>query len=621
MANIELVLRATSGAVPGHVYLVLGGDSTQPQVIFDSATSGVMVFSGSAVGVYDNAVNRGIVQQAGVLFDVSATKTLATLATAWSPSQLKPVDKRAVWQAALAAGIDVRPRWQRSQVSPVDKSAPWQQGKAAAVDASTQWQKTKVTPLNKTAWWDVAQPVDHVATLAFDYAKFTPRSRTALWDGLPKAVNNVLAMPFDDKAKVQNLNRIAPWDTANMVRSYGGTWSFVIEQNPPPYVQPRDTNLVLCRLQPRFPSGVIALVLGGDPCIQPINTTAILPARFYMSAHEITAQLLPSGVTIQINDITVAASQGSFCRTFSASGHISLFDQLVPTSGLPQQIRFYIDGIGFVFVVGSVRKTEAFGKKSVQFTGRSVTSLLAAPYAREATWFNSTAQTAQQLAENVLQYSGVTLDWGVPDWLVPAGAWSHRGTPLSAVQAIAESIGGYVQSHRTLPILQVRHPYPELAGGLPGGPWNWYAAGVTPEVSLASEALMTIGTERRDEADINAVYVRGTNQGVFRLVKRIGTAGEKLAGMVTDPLITHDTAAQQRGLSVLGAAGAKHFIDFELPILTGSGQPGILDVGQLALVNQSSPWRGRVRGVSASATFGGKVRQTINVERHLEIAP
>ncbi len=619
MANIELVLRATSGAVPGHVYLVLGGDSTQPQVIFDSATSGVMVFSGSAVGVYDNAVNRGIVQQAGVLFDVSATKTLATLATAWSPSQLKPVDKRAVWQAALAAGIDVRPRWQRSQVSPVDKSAPWQQGKAAAVDASTQWQKTKVTPLNKTAWWDVAQPVDHVAALAFDYAKFTPHSRAAPWDGLPKAVNNVLAMPFDDKAKVQHLNRIAPWDTAKTVSSYGGAWSFVIEQNPPPYVQPRDAHLLLCSVQPRFGNGVIALVLGGDPRIAVTETTAILPARFYMSAHEITAQLLPSGVTIQINDITVAASQGSFCRTFSASGHISLFDQLVPTSGLPQQIRFYIDGIGFVFVVGSVRKTEAFGKKSVQFTGRSVTSLLAAPYAREATWFNSTAQTAQQLAENVLQYSGVTLDWGVPDWLVPAGAWSHRGTPLSAVQAIAESIGGYVQSHRTLPILQVRHPYPELAGGLPGGPWNWYAAGVTPEVSLASEALMTIGTERRDEADINAVYVRGTNQGVFRLVKRIGTAGEKLAGMVTDPLITHDTAAQQRGLSVLGAAGAKHFIDFELPILTGSGQPGILDVGQLALVNQSSPWRGRVRGVSASATFGGKVRQTINVERHLEV--
>lgn len=247
--------------------------------------------------------------------------------------------------------------------------------------------------------------------------------------------------------------------------------------------------------------------------------------------------------------------------------------------------------------------------------------MLAAPYAREATWYNSTAQTAQQLAENVLQYSGVTLDWGVTDWLVPAGAWSHQGTPLSAVQAIAQAIGGYVQSHRTDPVLQVRHPYPELAGGLPGGPWNWYAAGVTPDVTLAAEALMTIGTERKDEADVNGVYVSGTNQGVLALVKRIGTAGEKLAGMATDPLITANVAALQRGLSILGAAGSKHFIDFELPILTGSGEPGILDVGQLILINQSAPWRGRVRGVSAAGTFGGKVRQTINVERHLEVAP
>ena len=621
MASVDLILRTHSGAAHNQVALVLGGDTVAPVVIFDAVVTARLNFRGAIVASYDNAVNRGIVQQVGVFFDVSATKTVATLATTWSPSQFKPVDKRVVWQAAQAAGIDVRPRWQRSQVSPVDKSAPWQQGKAAAVDASTQWQKTKVTPLNKTAWWDVAQPVDHVATLAFDYAKFTPRSRTALWDGLPKAVNNVLAMPFDDKAKVQNLTRIAPWDIAKKVTSYGGAWSFVIEQNPPPYVQPRTTNLILCKLLPRYTDSVVALLLGGDPCIAVTETTAILPARFYMSAHQITAQLLPSGTFIQIPSVTVSADRGSFCWQFNASGHIGLFDQLMPNSGLPQQIRFYIDDIGFVFGVGPVRKTEAFGKKGVTFSGRSVTALLAAPYSREATYFNTTAQTARQLAEAVLQYSGVTLDWGVPDWLVPAGAWSHRGTPLSAIQAIAQSIGGYVQSHRTEPILQVRHPYPELAGGLPGGPWNWYAAGVTPDVSLAAEALMTIGTERVDEADLNAVYVRGTNQGVFRQVKRIGTAGEKLGALVTDPLITADTAAQQRGLSVLGAAGAKHFIDFELPILTGSGQPGILEVGQLALVNQSGPWRGRVRGVSASATFGGKVRQTINVERHLEIAP
>ena len=345
-----------------------------------------------------------------------------------------------------------------------------------------------------------------------------------------------------------------------------------------------------------------------------------------MQAHQITAELLPQGAGastfIEIDSIAVSADVGSYCWQFSAAGHISLFEQLMPTSGLPQRIRFTIDGIAFVFVVKPVRKTEAFGKQGVAFSGHSVTALLAAPYSRVGTWFNSTAQTAQQLAANVLQYTGVTLDWGITDWLVPAGAWSHQGTPLSAVQTIAASVGGYVQSHRTDPVLQVRHPYPELAGGLPGGPWNWYAAGVTPDVSLAAEALMTLGTERVDEADVNGVYVSGTNQGVLRHVKRIGTAGEKLANLAVDPLITADAAALQRGLSILGAAGAKHYVDFELPILTGSGQPGILNVGQLALINQPAPvnpWRGRIRGVSASAAFGGKVRQTINIERHLEV--
>ena len=482
---------------------------------------------------------------------------------------------------------------------------------------------TDVTNKGITAAW--GQAAGHSASVVLPWDKLLSSDKLSklVWNDAGHQAS-VLATTWGilDTESVQHFT--APWQQAQTLTSFGGGAFAVHGAKPVTPLQPVQVALVFCEKYPPAGWGTsIPLAFGVSRCGGGTGGAQfyILPARFYMSAHEITAQLLPSGTFIQIPSITVAADRGSFCWQFSASGHISLFDQLMPTSGLPQQIRFYIDGIGFVFGVGPVRKTEAFGKKGVTFSGRSVTALLAAPYAREATYFNTTAQTAQQLAEAVLQYSGVTLDWGVPDWLVPAGAWSHRGTPLSAIQAIAQSIGGYVQSHRTEPILQVRHPYPELAGGLPGGPWNWYAAGVTPDVSLAAEALMTIGTERVDEADLNAVYVRGTNQGVLRQVKRIGTAGEKLGALITDPLITADTAAQQRGLSVLGAAGAKHFIDFELPILTGIGQPGILAVGQLALVNQSSPWRGRVRGVSASATFGGKVRQTINVERHLEIAP
>ena len=78
-------------------------------------------------------------------------------------------------------------------------------------------------------------------------------------------------------------------------------------------------------------------------------------------------------------------------------------------------------------------------------------------------------------------------------------------------------------------------------------------------------------------------------------------------------------AARQRGLSVLGAAGAKYFVRLELPVLTGLAQPGVLDVGQLVQINAAQPWRGRVRSVSVNAKRPS-LRQTITLERHLETA-
>jgi hypothetical protein len=247
-----------------------------------------------------------------------------------------------------------------------------------------------------------------------------------------------------------------------------------------------------------------------------------------------------------------------------------------------------------------------------------VTALIGAPYLRSTTRDNAGGSLlAQQLALSALQYTGVDLDWGLTDWLVPAGAWSHSGTPLDALQSIAQAAGGYLQSHRSAPTVLTRHPYSQRAGDNPGAPWGWMTG--RADVELAPDAIITDGTERRDGPDINAIYVSGTTQGVLGLVKRTGTAGDKLASMVTDALITDVIAARQRGLSVLGAAGSKYHVSLELPVLTGLGQPGVLDVGQLVQINAATPWRGRVRAVSV-ASRRPTLRQTVTLERHLEIA-
>lgn len=350
----------------------------------------------------------------------------------------------------------------------------------------------------------------------------------------------------------------------------------------------------------------------------PGDQLVIDPARFYMSVHTLTLHLLPGLQPLPITEATVSADMGSTGWSLSASGPASLFDALEPVSALqPRRVRLTLDGIQWVFVVDSVSRTEAFGQRGARIAGRSPSALLAAPYALQATRANAAQATAQQLAELALDGTGFTLDWSLDDWLIPAGVYSHQGTPLAAVQAIAEAAGGHVLSHRSADALLVRHPYPTLAGGVPGGPWNWTQPTVQPDVVLAADAVITLGTERRDTVPVNGVWVSGVNAGVSRLVRRSGTAGDQLAPQQVDPLITADAAAQQRGLAVLGAAGSKHLQQVQLPILVGSGQPGVLDVGQLVQVNTTSPWRGRVRAVSARSVFGGQVSQTVALERHL----
>ena len=419
-------------------------------------------------------------------------------------------------------------------------------------------------------------------------------------------------------AGVPTLSYLDGWFQAAQVPFVGVTLLPVVPVVPLPYW---GTELVFA-----CPPGSAALVFGALPCYPAAQALLyILPARFYMTAHTIFAQTLPGLVDVPIFDATVSADAGSYCWSLSASGPASLMEQLAPVAGLPAQIKLTLDGIPWVFAVDSITRAKEFGKSGVRIQGRSLTALIAAPYLRATTRANALAQTAQQLAEDALSGTGIALDWGVGsgalanggmiDWLVSAGAWSHSGTPLDAVQAIVQAAGGYLQSHRSAATLLARHPYGQRVGDTSGAPWAWSTGNA--DVELALDAIITEAIERRDGADINAVYVSGTTQGVLGLVKRTGSAGDKLAQMITDPLITHADAARQRGLSVLGAAGHKYAINLDLPVLTGLGQPGVLDVGQLVQINAAVPWRARVRGVTVNAKQP-TLRQTVTLERHLE---
>lgn len=585
------------------------------------AVAGVGIFGGvfgSGVALYDNRNPRRASTVAALPHQPALPLWLAT-ALGWAPSRREIGGTTSGWGVATPVARETSSGWRPSAPRATVSAAPWVQGLAVQAERAAVHQVAASLRAQSAAAWHAAQAEQaRSAQAAFVHQ----RAKSLLWQAAAPwgvaARLQALAVGRHGSGTARAVHFVAVWEAGQPVPPGLELWPRPTPGGPPPRVP--STHLVFACPPGWLGSGPVHLLFGrvcGGPPVGPGAPLYILPARFYMAVHTLTAHHLPDLAPVPIFNVSMSADAGSFAWTFSASGPASLFDQLAPSAGLPAQIRITLDGIPFVFAVDSVQSQEAFGQRGVRISGRSATALLARPYARETARLNTSAATAQQLALDALEFTGAGLDWGLIDWLVPAGAWSHSGTPLAAVQAIVEAAGGYLQSHRTAATLLARHPYPELAGGLPGGPWNWYQPGVLPDVELAPDAIITSGIERRDGPDVNGVYVSGTTQGVLALVRRTGTAADKLASLITDPLITAQEAALQRGLAVLGAGGPKHLVQIELPILTGAGQPGVLDVGQLVQVNATSAWRGRVRSVSVNATMP-KARQTVQIERHLE---
>jgi hypothetical protein len=199
---------------------------------------------------------------------------------------------------------------------------------------------------------------------------------------------------------------------------------------------------------------------------------------------------------------------------------------------------------------------------------------------------------------------GWSIDWRLTDWLLPAGAWSHLGTAIEACTAIAGAAGGYIQSHRTDQALIVRPRYPSA-------PWAWSAA--VPDIVLPESVCAVEGIEWIEKPRYNSVFVSGMADGIIGHVTRAGTAGDRVAPMVTDALITSSDAARQRGMTILSDTGAQAHISLGLPVLPEFGviEPGLL----VSYTEGGGTHLGISRKVEVSADFP-RVRQTVVLECH-----
>jgi hypothetical protein len=167
---------------------------------------------------------------------------------------------------------------------------------------------------------------------------------------------------------------------------------------------------------------------------------------------------------------------------------------------------------------------------------------------------------------DVLTFNGVSLgwevQWGLVDWSIPAGVFNHQGSYIGALNKIAASAGGYVQPHASSQIIRVLPRYPTV-------PWEWDT--VTPDFQLPADVTSRESLRWIEKPAYNRVFVSGQEVGVLGQVTRSGTAGEILAPMVVDALVTNATAARQRGIAVLADTGRQIEVSLRLPVLPETG--------------------------------------------------
>ena len=354
------------------------------------------------------------------------------------------------------------------------------------------------------------------------------------------------------------------------------------------------------------------LVFGARQCefpeSPPTGVVTVAVRKVYFVINDVSLRRASNGVEVPVNSLSLSLDASSWAWGFDAVLPHSAQGLIDPNRSGVVELLATVNGTTFAVLAENISRERSFGQTSIRLTGRGRNAVLAAPYAPVVTFTNSQARTARQLMDDVLTINGVpmgwSVDWGLTDWNVPAGVFSHQGTWIEALSVIAGAAGGYLLPHPRGQTIRVRHRYPVA-------PWEW--ATVTPNFVLPVDAVEKESLRWLEKPSYNRVFVSGQEAGVLAQVTRSGTAGEQLAPMVVDALITEAAVARQRGLAVLSDTGRQIEVSLHLPVLLDTG---IIEPGAFVQYRDGGVDRiGLVRSTQVQAGFP-EVWQTLGVQTY-----
>lgn len=582
------------------------GDTLEPPILPLTLQGTLYLEAPEATGtmLYDNRLPATV-----------STRIMARHQVA-APAQVQPV---APWgQPAPADQASASP-WQsagRADAAPV---APWDKTERADTPARTAWQAATPVAQQRGMVYQACTPLDVLSAIGWQLA--APATVNLLAPHQVADVLHQLRTVSAQQGAPISARAHAPHQVATPAqRAIRARWQVAAQLIPPGLtvlvppgeggITPHPVDLDLVFACPPYEPGAPINLVFGHVCV---DDTIVVPVReVYVTINNYSLVRLDNGYVVPATQMTLGLDVDSWTWNVSFTVRGDVLPQIErDAAGNPVILQTSINSTPIRFAIEKIGRDRTFGSSQLRVQGRGIASELDAPFAPVMSFGNATARTAQQLLGDILTLNGVSIGWGFgtlgfTDWLVPAGVFSHQGTYISALNAVAGSIGAYVQPHNTLKQLDVLLRYPTPA-------WEWAAA--TPDIVLPSAVTTQEGIEWVDRPGYNRVFVSGQEGGILGRYTRAGTAGDVLAPQVVDPLITQAAAARQRGRAIISDTGRIANVTLRLPVLS---ETGIIKPGRMIQYTDGPTTRiGMSRSVSIDVALP-TIYQTIMVETHVD---
>lgn len=630
MASTDLLFDQAPNPTGGPVEIVFGDDGGggTPDVV-ELHAAGTITGLRGRIGVRVAARLRaagsitGLRGRIRVVFDVNVERPLAaTTVNGWQDAapvrastqvryeQAQPVHAgvQAVWQDARTVGTPHQARWQQARPLAATVRQVMQQAlrlgsapalqrfedaerlRSIALQAMQQAQQLAAPPVLQR--FEDATRLRHLVQSRFEEAEHRQASVRDVF-GRAVPLSRVVAVRYEEARKL-------PPGVSAPVQPPIET---------PCYVPVLPAHLVFEDLaDSSLPAGLVFVCDGHGPGPQPGETIVVPVRRTYIVINNITLHRVDTGAELNAHSFSMSLDHQSWTWSWTASLHNDAANHLGRDSaGDPAELAVLVNGVEFRLRLEGKSRDRRFSPTRWAVSGKGKASVLGSADAPKQSFRNLVDRTAQQLMADVLTVNGVpmgwTVDWGLEDWHVPAGAWAMQGNYIDAINDIAGAAGGYVQPHNTAATLRVLPRYP-LA------PWHW--GSVTPDFEIPAHAAEVEGTEFIDKPAYNRVFLGGIGAGVFGPFTRAGTPGNVIAPQVNHALITHPDAHRQRGIAELSDTGKQERITLNMQVLP---ETGVIVPGKFIRYLGDTPVMGIVRSTSIEWSRP-RLRQTLEIETH-----